>query len=88
MQNPHHKVLEYKPPFKKCRLCGDSNLEWIRLDGNWRLGFNGVVHSCKNYKKQKIIDNCHHVQELIQVISKDIKIDFSPLGIEVSSNAL
>lgn len=32
---------------KKCRHCGEHPLYWMEVDGVWRLGIGGEMHTCK-----------------------------------------
>ncbi len=31
---------------KHCRLCGETGLRWLMVDGNWRLAHGDTIHVC------------------------------------------
>jgi len=88
MKTPEIKPIEQEHQeyaYAACRYCSDKLLYWVRFDGHWRLAKYGVLHSCKNKNKQVLIDACSLVENALKEFDDNCKIDFSPLGIEITT---
>lgn len=55
----------YIPTPKRCRYCGQGNLEWAIHQGQWRLRHSdtGKIHTCKAFYDHKAKEARNGTQE-------------------------